>query len=139
MTAPAPEKCDVCGASPVEVVLYPVVVHYKGSGFYSTDYGKGKAATRRRTAAATPIGLELRLRRLVGEELVHRILREEGHRERLAPTPVPARVCACCYANHHGYRLEDGSEIGGCQGAKVQRPHTDSGDKPRRTPHERGG
>lgn len=43
MTAPAPEKCDVCGAAPVELVLYPVAVHYKGSGFYSTDYGKGKA------------------------------------------------------------------------------------------------
>jgi putative FmdB family regulatory protein len=44
MTAPAPEKCDVCGAAPVELVLYPVAIHYKGSGFYSTDYGKGKAA-----------------------------------------------------------------------------------------------
>jgi putative FmdB family regulatory protein len=44
MTAPAPESCDVCGASPVEIVLYPVAVHYKGSGFYTTDYGKGKAA-----------------------------------------------------------------------------------------------
>jgi putative FmdB family regulatory protein len=42
MTAPPPEKCDVCGAAPVEVVLYPVAIHYKGSGFYSTDYGKGK-------------------------------------------------------------------------------------------------
>jgi putative FmdB family regulatory protein len=41
MTAPSPEKCDVCGASPVEVVLYPVAIHYKGSGFYSTAYGKG--------------------------------------------------------------------------------------------------
>ena len=44
MTAPAPEECDVCGASPVELVLYPVAIHYKGSGFYTTDYGKGKAA-----------------------------------------------------------------------------------------------
>src|SRR4051794_13399632 len=42
MTAPAPEKCDVCGAAPVELVLYPVAIHYKGSGFYSTDYGKKK-------------------------------------------------------------------------------------------------
>ena len=42
MTAPAPEKCDVCDASPVELVLYPVAIHYKGSGFYTTDYGKGK-------------------------------------------------------------------------------------------------
>ena len=40
MTAPAPEKCDVCGAAPVELVLYPVAIHYKGSGFYTTDYGK---------------------------------------------------------------------------------------------------
>jgi putative FmdB family regulatory protein len=44
MTAPAPETCDVCGAAPVEIVLYPVAIHYKGSGFYTTDYGKGKAA-----------------------------------------------------------------------------------------------
>ena len=44
MTAPAPETCDVCGASPVELVLYPVAIHYKGSGFYTTDYGKGKDA-----------------------------------------------------------------------------------------------
>ena len=43
MTAPAPEKCDVCGAAPVELVLFPVAIHYKGSGFYTTDYGKGKA------------------------------------------------------------------------------------------------
>ena len=42
MTAPAPEKCDVCGAAPVELVLYPVAIHYKGSGFYTTDYGKAK-------------------------------------------------------------------------------------------------
>ena len=43
MTAPAPEECDECGASPVELVLYPVAIHYKGSGFYTTDYGKGSA------------------------------------------------------------------------------------------------
>jgi putative FmdB family regulatory protein len=40
MTAPAPETCDLCGAAPVELVLYPVAIHYKGSGFYTTDYGK---------------------------------------------------------------------------------------------------
>ena len=43
MTAPAPEKCDICGAAPLELVLYPIAIHYKGSGFYSTDYGKGRA------------------------------------------------------------------------------------------------
>ena len=41
MTAPAPEVCDVCGAGPLELVLYPVAIHYKGSGFYTTDYGRG--------------------------------------------------------------------------------------------------
>jgi putative FmdB family regulatory protein len=35
------EVCDVCGKGPVEKVLYPVSVHFKGSGFYSTDYGRG--------------------------------------------------------------------------------------------------
>jgi len=44
MTAPPPERCDVCEAAPVELVLYPVAIHYKGSGFYTTDYGKGKTA-----------------------------------------------------------------------------------------------
>jgi putative FmdB family regulatory protein len=41
MTDPAPETCEICGAAPVERVLYPVAVHFKGSGFYSTDYGRG--------------------------------------------------------------------------------------------------
>jgi putative FmdB family regulatory protein len=44
MSAAAPEKCDVCGAAPLELVLYPIAIHYKGSGFYSTDYGKKGAA-----------------------------------------------------------------------------------------------
>jgi putative FmdB family regulatory protein len=35
--------CPECGAA-VERVFHPVAVHFKGSGFYSTDYaGKGKA------------------------------------------------------------------------------------------------
>jgi putative FmdB family regulatory protein len=41
MNDPSPERCEVCGASPLERVLHPVAVHYKGSGFYSTDYGRG--------------------------------------------------------------------------------------------------
>src|SRR5262245_37420010 len=36
------ETCEQCGA-PVERVFHPVAVHFKGSGFYSTDYaGKSK-------------------------------------------------------------------------------------------------
>ena len=35
--------CETCSA-PVERVFHPVAVHFKGSGFYNTDYG-----TRRRS------------------------------------------------------------------------------------------
>ncbi len=35
--------CQECGA-PAERVLHPVAVHFKGSGFYNTDYGKKKGA-----------------------------------------------------------------------------------------------
>jgi len=41
MGDPPPEKCEICGEGTVERVLYPVAVHFKGSGFYSTDYGRG--------------------------------------------------------------------------------------------------
>jgi putative FmdB family regulatory protein len=47
MTQPGPEQCEECGASPLVRVLHPVAVHYKGSGFYTTDYGrKSKGATK---------------------------------------------------------------------------------------------
>jgi putative FmdB family regulatory protein len=35
--------CEVCGA-PVQRVFHPVAVHFKGSGFYNTDYGTRKRA-----------------------------------------------------------------------------------------------
>jgi putative FmdB family regulatory protein len=35
-------ECQVCGA-PVQRVFHPVAVHFKGSGFYTTDYGRKKA------------------------------------------------------------------------------------------------
>jgi putative FmdB family regulatory protein len=41
MSDPPVETCEVCGAGPVVRVLYPVAVHFKGSGFYTTDYGRG--------------------------------------------------------------------------------------------------
>ena len=37
-------ECEVCG-EPVERVFHPIAVHFKGSGFYTTDYAKkGSAA-----------------------------------------------------------------------------------------------
>jgi putative FmdB family regulatory protein len=40
MTEDGPTACEVCGEGPLQRVLHPVAVHYKGSGFYSTDYGR---------------------------------------------------------------------------------------------------
>ncbi|MGA2015103.1 MAG: FmdB family zinc ribbon protein [Solirubrobacteraceae bacterium] len=41
MSADPVTSCEVCGA-PVERVFHPVAVHFKGSGFYNTDYGTKK-------------------------------------------------------------------------------------------------
>jgi putative FmdB family regulatory protein len=38
MTDDPVSACEVCGA-PVQRVFHPVAVHFKGSGFYNTDYG----------------------------------------------------------------------------------------------------
>jgi putative FmdB family regulatory protein len=43
MSDPPAETCVTCGAGPVEKLLFPVAVHFKGSGFYSTDYGSRKS------------------------------------------------------------------------------------------------
>ncbi len=36
-------ECEVCG-KPVERVFHPVAVHFKGSGFYTTDYARKGAS-----------------------------------------------------------------------------------------------
>ena len=58
MSDPPAAACEVCGASPVEKVLFPVAVHFKGSGFYATDYGRGsrKAAKEGESASASTDG-----------------------------------------------------------------------------------
>jgi putative FmdB family regulatory protein len=33
--------CEQCGA-PVQRVFHPIAVHFKGSGFYNTDYGTAR-------------------------------------------------------------------------------------------------
>ena len=35
--------CQVC-EGPVQRVFHPVAVHFKGSGFYATDYGRKKSS-----------------------------------------------------------------------------------------------
>jgi putative FmdB family regulatory protein len=51
MTDDPVADCERCGA-PVQRVFHPVAVHFKGSGFYNTDYGKRK----RGAAGAEPSG-----------------------------------------------------------------------------------
>jgi putative FmdB family regulatory protein len=41
MTDEPVTACEVCGA-PVQRVFHPIAVHFKGSGFYNTDYGTAK-------------------------------------------------------------------------------------------------
>jgi putative FmdB family regulatory protein len=43
MSDPPLETCDECGL-PVQKVLHPVAIHFKGSGFYNTDYGRGRGS-----------------------------------------------------------------------------------------------
>ena len=65
--------CEKCGG-PLRKVLHPVAIHFKGSGFYTTDYGKGSrhgapaAGTARGRGASTKYrraeqGDDLRTRR----------------------------------------------------------------------------
>src|SRR4051794_40844749 len=43
MTDDPVSSCTRC-SSPVQRVFHPVAVHFKGSGFYNTDYGTRKRA-----------------------------------------------------------------------------------------------
>ena len=54
MSDAAPAACVTCGEGPVERVLYPVAVHFKGSGFYSTDYGRGSRKPAKEGDGAAP-------------------------------------------------------------------------------------
>ena len=43
MTDDPVTTCEKCG-KPVQRVFHPVAVHFKGSGFYNTDYGTKRRA-----------------------------------------------------------------------------------------------
>ncbi len=46
------EVCPRCGAE-VQRVFHPIAVHFKGKGFYNTDYGTKKRAREKETADAS--------------------------------------------------------------------------------------
>jgi putative FmdB family regulatory protein len=48
-------QCEECGAA-VQRVFHPVAVHFKGSGFYNTDYGT--ARRKRETEASGKEGAD---------------------------------------------------------------------------------
>jgi putative FmdB family regulatory protein len=48
---PPVTECEVDGA-PVQRVFHPVAVHFKGSGFYNTDYGTRKRSREKEAAKA---------------------------------------------------------------------------------------
>jgi putative FmdB family regulatory protein len=43
MTDDPVTSCEVCSA-PVQQVFHPVAIHFKGKGFYNTDYGTKRKA-----------------------------------------------------------------------------------------------
>ena len=45
-------ECEVC-AAPVQRVFHPIAVHFKGSGFYNTDYGTAKRKRESEKSAAS--------------------------------------------------------------------------------------
>ncbi|HWK26028.1 MAG TPA: FmdB family zinc ribbon protein [Solirubrobacter sp.] len=48
-------ECEVCGA-PVQRVFHPVAVHFKGSGFYNTDYGTARRKRESATSSSSDSG-----------------------------------------------------------------------------------
>ena len=53
MSDDALTECTVCSA-PVQRVFHPVAIHFKGSGFYNTDYGKRKRGASAKEDGAKP-------------------------------------------------------------------------------------
>ena len=52
ITDEAVTACETCKA-PVQRVFHPIAVHFKGSGFYNTDYGTSKRKREEATAKAS--------------------------------------------------------------------------------------
>ena len=79
----------MCGAAPLTKVLHPVPIHFKGSGFYSTDYGRG---SRKRDASEGDGGGE------EGREEDGQVRRSRRRRPPRARADGPAarlRRCRC--------------------------------------------
>ena len=69
-------ECEKCGGS-LRKVMHPVAIHFKGSGFYTTDYGKGSG----RRAGGRESGSDGSFFELHRELLGRRRLRQEREEE----------------------------------------------------------
>ena len=94
--------CEVCGA-PVERVLFAPAVHFKGSGFYTTDYKKKGSGAKARRRGRLEVGRrrlgleELGLEGLGLEELrveLEERLQVREQVEGLAPSSAGSSACA---------------------------------------------
>jgi putative FmdB family regulatory protein len=57
MTEDPLTTCTVCGA-PVQRVFHPVAVHFKGSGFYNTDYGTARRKREQEASKSDGAGMD---------------------------------------------------------------------------------
>jgi putative FmdB family regulatory protein len=57
MTDDPVASCQTCSA-PVQRVFHPIAVHFKGSGFYNTDYGTRKRAREKSESSEGAKGAE---------------------------------------------------------------------------------
>ena len=82
------DECEKCGG-PLRKVLHPVAIHFKGSGFYTTDYGKGSRQAHRGSRRAGPA----RLRRAPLESVPGDgdVRQGRGRRHRRPATASPRR------------------------------------------------
>jgi putative FmdB family regulatory protein len=55
MTDDPVSECEDCGGG-VQRVLFPVAVHFKGSGFYTTDYARKKTLCAKTTGGGSSDG-----------------------------------------------------------------------------------
>ena len=69
-------ECEKCGGS-LRKVLHPVAIHFKGSGFYTTDYGKGSGRRAGAKESGSDAGASDRRRGLVRRRRLRQD-REEG-------------------------------------------------------------
>ena len=87
MSDDAVKECEVCG-EPVKRLLFPVAVHFKGNGFYSTDYAKKNAIG----TAGTSTGQRWQRLRVVRDRRQGRRIRRgrQGSRPPRPPSRQPA-------------------------------------------------